>query len=236
MATASKIDRIYEDVRSDILSGALLPGENLSVVMLSERFGASRTPVRLALQRLEASGLLTLTDRQGARIAPISIGSVRDLFELRRLVECQAVRSVAQDAADDAGTRHAFEAIRDSLDLLEGQQPSEERRARFYDAAQLFDHTVVDHTRNAQLARVITELRPHGARLRVISHSSSQRLEASLHEHQKMCHAIIGSDADAAAQACAEHLEQTENTILDAILTPGRNAAGSPLAYVTPSF
>ncbi|MFC9557668.1 GntR family transcriptional regulator [Rhodococcus sp. NPDC056960] len=229
MAAASKSDRIYEEVRSDILSGALVPGENLSVVMLSERFDASRTPVRQALQRLEASGLLSLTDRQGARVAPISIKSVHDLFELRRLVECQAVGSVARDAADDPTTRHAFEAIRDELNVLEGGQPSDDRRTRFYDAAQRFDQTVVDRTRNAHLARVIADLRPHGARLRIISHSSSNRLDASLREHQKMCDAIIAADQDGAARACAEHLQQTENTILEAVLTSARGAAGTSL-------
>ena len=64
------------------------------------------------------------------------------------------------------------------------------------------------------------DLRPHSARLRVIAHSQPDRLEVSLKEHLAMNRAIVEHDPGAAVAACTEHLNQTQKTILDAVLNP----------------
>jgi DNA-binding GntR family transcriptional regulator len=175
--------------------------------------------------------LVSLIDRQGARVAPISIHGVRDLFELRMMLESAAMRMVADGIDASPPAKKAFAEILDAFDLLAGQEPSDERRTRFYEFAEAFDQAVIARTRNAHLARSLGELRPHSARLRTIAHSRQERLETSLAEHRAMCRAILDRDGGAAADACANHLTQTQRTILDAVIDPV--GSGVPIQLIT---
>ncbi|MFC9363113.1 GntR family transcriptional regulator [Rhodococcus sp. NPDC057014] len=231
MAADNKSEQVYAQLRESILDGTLRPGESLSVISIGERFSASRTPVRRALVQLEAEGLVSLVDRQGVRVAPISIQGVRDLFELRMLLEAAAVRMVADTIDSVPAARQAFTEILDGLDPLADQAPSDQRRDRFYELAEAFDQAVIAHTRNEHLARSIAELRPHSARLRIIAHSRPQRLDTSLAEHRTMCRAILAGEGDAAANACTGHLAETQRTILDAVINPV--GSGVPVQLIT---
>ena len=224
MARDSKADQMYSVLREEILTGGLRPGDSLSVLKIADRFGASRTPVRDAFIRLESEGLVSLIDRQGARVSPISIRGVRDLFEIRIMLEGQATRQVAETAAQDAKVRGAFSDLADQFEAVGAQQPSPERRERFYELAEAYDQAVIADTRNEHLSRMVAELRPHSARLRIIAHSRPDRLEVSLQEHLAMCKAIIDHDPDAAVAATTAHLEMTQKTILDAVLNPDGSA------------
>jgi len=228
----SKSDQVYAALRDEILIGQLRPGESLSVLGVAERFGASRTPVRDALLRLESDGLVSLIDRQGARVSPISIRGVRDLFDLRILLEAAATRQVADAAAQDDKIRGVFADLVEQFNAVAADPPSPRRRDRFYELAEAYDQAIIAHTRNQHLARMISELRPHSARLRIIAHSPPERLDVSLKEHLAMCTAIVEHDTDTAAAACTEHLANTRKTILDAVLSPDHNAGSVDL--VTP--
>jgi DNA-binding GntR family transcriptional regulator len=217
MARDSKADQVYTALRDEIVTGQLRPGQSLSVLKMADRFGASRTPVRDAFVRLESDGLVSLIDRQGARISPISFRGVRDLFEMRTLLETAATRHVAEAAAADEKIRGVFADLADQFNKVARQKDSPARRDRFYELAEAYDQAIIANTRNQHLSRMIAEMRPHSARLRIIAHSP-QRLGISLDEHLAMCRAIINHDPDAAAAACAEHLVNTQKTILDAVL------------------
>lgn len=227
----SKSDHVFEQLKQDILTGALRPGESLSAINVGRRFDASRTPVRQAFLRLEAEGLVTLIDRQGARVAPISIQGVRDLFELRILLEAAATSMVAQSCIHDRSAQQQFEELLAGFEAIAQQEPSDQRRDRFYELAEAYDQAIIRYTRNQHLARSIADLRPHSARLRMIAHAHPQRLDVSLTEHLNMCRAIVTHDAATAAAACTEHLTKTQATILDAVINPQGTAL--PIDVVT---
>ncbi|TQC43766.1 GntR family transcriptional regulator [Rhodococcus sp. WS4] len=224
MAAGNKGEQVYEQLRQDILNGVLSPGQSLSAIDVGTRFSASRTPVRQAFLRLEGEGLVSLIDRQGARVSPISIKSVRDLFELRILLESAATRMVAEAVAQDAAARQQFDDVAAELEKIAEEPPSDARRDRFYELAERYDQAVIAHTRNAQLARSIADLRPHTERLRNIAHSQPDRMDVSLSEHLSVCRAILAGDGAAAAAACTRHLSQTQKTILDAVVNPQGSA------------
>lgn len=231
MAADSKSEKVFDQLKQDILTGALRPGESLSTADVSARFDASRTPVRQAFVRLEAEGLVSLIDRQGARVAPISIQSVRDLFELRILLEGAAIGMVAATCEHDPAARSEFAALLAGFEEIERLSPSEPRHDRFYALTEVFDQAVIGFTRNQHLSRSISELRPHSTRLRNIAHAQPGRLGLSLDEHLAMCRAIVAHDSAAATAACAEHLTHTQSTILDAVINP--QGAAVPI-LVTP--
>src|SRR3954453_9877954 len=111
-ADASKADLVHRRLKEQIELGELPPGSPLSELSLVARTGASRTPVREALRRLAAEGLVDLAPRLGARVSRVSAQSVRDLFEFRQLLEPAAIRQATQTAAADPAVRRAFSDMR----------------------------------------------------------------------------------------------------------------------------
>ncbi|WP_448609332.1 GntR family transcriptional regulator [Geodermatophilus sp. URMC 60] len=218
---ASKADLVHRQLREEIELGELAPGTPLSELSLVARTGASRTPVREALRRLAAEGLVDLVPRQGARVSRVSARSVRDLFEFRALLEPAAVRQATEAAAADPDLHREFAAMRDAFARTLEQTPSTARSRSFYELADRFDWAVIGVTRNEHLRRTIAELRPHTARLRNLSHLDPRRVEVSVGEHLAVCDALLAGDADTAATALAGHLERSLETIF-------RNLASAP--------
>ena len=215
----SKADQVHAQLKEEIELGELAPGAALSELSLVERTGASRTPVREALRRLAAEGLVDLVPRQGARVSRVSLQSVRDLFEFRQLLEPAAIRQATEAATTDPAVRRTFTAMRGEFARIQKRAPSQARARDFYELADRFDWAVVDATRNEHLRRAIADLRPHTARLRNLSHVDPRRVDVSVAEHLVICDAVLGGDADEAAARTAEHLVGSLETIF-------RNLAG----------
>src|SRR3712207_5844385 len=217
-ADLSKADLVHRRLKEEIELGELAPGEPLSELSLVERTGASRTPVREALRRLAAEGLVDLTPRLGARVSRVSAKNVRDLFEFRQLLEPMAIRQATQAAADPE-VRRVFADLRAGFARIQARRPSQERSRAFYELADRFDWAIIDATRNEHLRRTIADLRPHTARLRNLSHLDPRRTDVSVGEHLAICDALLAGDADAAASLIAGHLAESLRTIF-------RNLAG----------
>ena len=98
----STVDRVTADVRRAVLSGALAPGRTFSTAELSAQLGVSHIPVREALRRLDAQGLVVLRPGRKAMISPLNRDELRAIFRLRQLIEPDlAARSVSMLRADD---------------------------------------------------------------------------------------------------------------------------------------
>ena len=218
---ASKADLVHRRLKEEIELGELAPGTPLSELSLVERTGASRTPVREALRRLAAEGLVDLVPRQGARVSRVSLQSVRDLFDFRTLLEPEAIRQATEAAAADPVLRRSFASMRTEFARIQQRAPSQARSRAFYELADRFDWAVIDASRNVHLRRAIAELRPHTARLRNLSHLDPRRTEVSVGEHLAICDALLAGDADAAASLIAGHLAESVRTIF-------RNLAQGP--------
>jgi DNA-binding GntR family transcriptional regulator len=220
-ADASKADLVHRRLKEEIELGELAPGTPLSELSLVERTGASRTPVREALRRLAAEGLVDLVPRQGARVSRVSLQSVRDLFDFRAMLEPAAVRQATEATATDPALRRSFTAMRSEFARIQKRAPTQARARDFYAVADRFDWAVIGATRNEHLRRTIAELRPHTARLRNLSHVDPSRVDVSVAEHLVICDALLRGDADEAAARTADHLIGSLETIF-------RNLANGP--------
>ena len=91
-------DRAYQGIRAGILKGDFPPGSFIEEAMACEVTGVSRSPVREALNRLAAEGYLELHRRRGAMVRRLSATELRDLYEVRLMVETHAVRKICRES------------------------------------------------------------------------------------------------------------------------------------------
>lgn len=93
---ATQIDRVVAQLRDMILSGELSPGERIVELQFTERLGASRTPIRLALVELEREGILERLPSRGFKVRRFSITDIADALEVRGALEALAIRLLLQ--------------------------------------------------------------------------------------------------------------------------------------------
>lgn len=84
-------ERISDEIRTAVISGAMEPGSRVRQEELAERFGASRIPVREALRRLESEGLVTLVPNSGAWIAKVDVAECIEIYKIRERLETLAI-------------------------------------------------------------------------------------------------------------------------------------------------
>ena len=107
--------RIASEMRKAIYAGEYKSGDELSLTAVAMQLGISRTPVREAFQELEAEGLITLRMNRGAVVNTIDRKFVQDIFEVRRLLESEAV---ARAAANGMETEALLERLYDLRDHI----------------------------------------------------------------------------------------------------------------------
>lgn len=205
-------DRAYERLRGDILDWRLEPGTVLAEVEQAERLGVSRTPVREALARLLADGLVESQGARGLVVSAASIENVVELFEVRVALEGQAA-ALAARRRDPA----VFAALHD--ELANAGELAKSDRNSYYDVVRRLDEAIDAAAGNAYLAGELRGLRIHLARIRRLSSDDPARLAQAADEHLAIVDAIIAGDAELARSATAVHLHRSLESIRTKELT-----------------
>jgi len=189
---------IYEQLRADILTGAVPLGTPMREVAIAERFGVSRTPVREALRRLQHDRLLESGVR-GLHVRTPGPEEVMQIYEARILLEAEAARQAARahgvaDLARLEGLLARDRALADPDDATRASTNLE-----FHEAVWNAAHNPVhaDLLRRLPIHLVST---PHSTL------SVPGRWEEALEEHGRLVAAIAERDADAAADVARDHM------------------------------
>ncbi|MFB2579826.1 GntR family transcriptional regulator [Herbiconiux sp. P15] len=214
MARAS--DTAYAALRGEIISWQLAPGAVLAEVELSQRLGLSRTPVREALARLVADGLVAPFGGRGLVVSDVSAENVSELFELRQALEAKAA-ALAAERRDP----QPFLALQAELgrvpDLLADPDPA---HTAYYSLVERFDDAVDEAMRNPFLAQALAGVRTHLARIRRLSHDNPGRLLDAAREHLLIVDAILAGDPQLAADATRVHLFRSLQSTLSSLSPP----------------
>ncbi|MDQ5819654.1 MAG: GntR family transcriptional regulator [Actinomycetota bacterium] len=201
-------EQVYEAVEAAIVRCELEPGAVLGDRRLAEVLEVSRTPVRDALHRLESSGLVERRGRMGWMVSTFVLQDVRELFELRRILEPLGLERLSE-TWDEAVVRelsHSFEKFPERLteDLLLDYLHDDHR----------FHKKIVECSRNGRVIRFYGTVEKQIDRIRhYLSYNYEGRVEASLKEHREICAAIAACDLSAATEALNDHLRDVEELI-----------------------
>jgi DNA-binding GntR family transcriptional regulator len=192
---------IVEKLREDILAGRLSPGSRLIESDLTARFAVSRGPVREALRRLAADGLIDHVPHRGALVRRLTAREISEFFQIRVEMEALAARLAAESDAADARARFAA-AIQPIL-------ADEARRLPDYlceNAA--FHEALMALAGNRQLRDLAMRLHLPLIMAQVADVLTSDVLEASIREHRAIAQAILARDPGEAAARMRAHLER----------------------------
>ena len=193
----SQGEAAYARLLDEIRGGAFQPGDRLREVEVAERLSLSRTPVREALRRLEADGIVEHRPRLGAVIRQLSHGELVELYEMRTVLE----RTAAEMAAKHASAVE-IDALRDINASLAASTPEEAAALN-----QDFHRGIYHATRNRFLLEAARSLNNALLLLRPTTLDDPERIRIVAEQHARMLDAIAKGDARAAGDAAETHLQ-----------------------------
>ena len=160
--------RIYRDVRRSIIMGHRKPGERLDVEELAQRFETSVTPVRDALQMLSQEGLVTIRPRSGYFVARITLKQLRDMMDLRKILELAAI--------ERAAVRITTEQIAELRSVHAGYTGDDDLSYdRYTDENRRFHYLIALASGNLEMAEMIAHLHDRLARFMVLRHAGKSQ-------------------------------------------------------------
>lgn len=185
-------------IRSEILDGALGPGQRLQENVLAARYGVSRVPVRDALRRLEAERLVEVESNVGAFVTVVSAEEVSELLEVRLVLEELIVRQAAARRTD-AQVSELRSIIGDGQRLVRGSRPSD-----LVGLNTIFHQALGRASCNPTAVGLVEQLR---ARIELVyAGKLPRRAAASWREHEAIFDAIAAGDAEEAGARLRRHL------------------------------
>jgi DNA-binding GntR family transcriptional regulator len=222
-ALASAGDYVADHVRADILRGRFPLGSRLDQQVLADEMGVSTIPVREALQRLAAEGLIQLNPRRGAFVASVSDDEMTEIIRIRRPLEEQATRLAAPHL--DRQRLVELKGLNKRMSDL-ADDPGE---AAWSDLNRQWHFALYEASNSPILVQLISILWDRYTLYRLVNASGRQRRIGSVEEHAAVLRQLETGNAAAAARAIKNHIDHgatyVRQTIKDRV---GRSSREAP--------
>jgi GntR family transcriptional regulator, rspAB operon transcriptional repressor len=202
----SKKTFVYENLKKRIINHSLKPGDPLTESVLAKELKISKTPLREAMQQLEKEGFIENIPGKGAFVSRINVQDIREIFEIREILECEVIKRVAMKGSFNRGEA---EAIRKKFESSEG---NENKTPRSYFKAGDQIHTFIfEAFENKRLLEIYKRLQEHIERLRLYFFDTvrPERSEQSFKEHLEIVNALLAQDPQRAEKAIQDHLQNS---------------------------
>lgn len=197
---ASLRQHAYDRIKEAILQSILAPGQALSEYKLAAELRISRTPIREALRDLCAVGLVKLVPKRGAVVSELSVREIIELYELRELLECHAVR-IACLRMSEHDCRAMADDHHEALDQLQRG-----RTTRAYEFAIRLHARILKGANNNRLSAILEQLQDLTNRLGLLTARKGARGPEALDEHERLIDAIRQRDPDSAEALLRAHI------------------------------
>lgn len=209
-------EQIYDQLKSDIILCKLTPGQEVTEAGLASAYRLGRAPVRSALARLCQERLLIVVPRRGHVVAPITIKSIQEVFDLRMILEPIAARAATGNV--DTHWLRTFGA--------KPSPPDDWRKSlKFLKDNQAFHLAIIGACGNVRLERILSALYDEMSRmlhLGLFSERDSDVMridhEEQEKEHKAIVDALEARDADAVEKAIRLHIQSSHSLVMKAIM------------------
>jgi len=210
----------YAQLKEAIQAGELKPGQRIREVEMAERLAMSRTPVREALRRLEADGLLTFAPYRGMVISELDHQAVMELYQMREALEGTAAGLAA---------RHASEAeITVLKDIIAADPGTDGDPRRLATHNRQFHGALYCAAHNRYLLKTLNVLGDAMALLGMTTLSLTGRSGTAREEHQEIVDAIEARDTGRAETAARAHIRAAQRARIRIMFDQDRGDGGGP--------
>jgi len=202
-------DRIYKQIRNEIIDGKLMPGERLPEVKLSEALGCSRAPLREAFNQLEKEGFVYRIQNQGVVVSKSSPEEIIDYYSLLEVLESQAVEWATVRLTSGDITR-----LNDLNDSMKKVSAKDKKYIEKWVSLNLAFHRFFsEKCGNEKMIWLVEEIRLRITRFRYLSFMLTT-FNDYIHDHEIIIEAVRQRDAVKAGAAMKNHIARAKKVLL----------------------
>jgi Transcriptional regulators len=200
---------VYEELRSQILTGVIKPGTRMMEIELADDMGVSRTPIREAIRKLEKEGLVVIEPRKGAYASEVSIKDMVEILEVRANLEGLAAYYAAERMTEQE--KKVLRGVSEKFDqaFVDGNM------AEMISNDTRFHHLIVESSRNSHLIHMVEQLQELVLRFRYIYYKDFKRAEEMPAEHTRIYKAIAKGDGSEARFEAFNHIDKLKDMVLN---------------------
>lgn len=195
--------RVFHKIRESILSGKYTADEMLKEKKIGDELGVSRTPVREALRQLELEGLVTIIPNKGAFVIGVSTKDVKDIYEMRELLEGLCAKWAAQRVND-----RQLAELEENIYLTEFHY-TKKNWDQIVALDNRFHELLYEASGSRELQRVLTDYHQYVQRIRRITLGQEKRVKNSTQEHRMILDALKAHDPQQAQENAKAHIRST---------------------------
>jgi len=222
-------ERVYKHLRQQILNDELPPGTELSEVELSRELAVSRGPIREAMGRLAAEGLVTVRPRRGAEVRSLTPRELIDAYQVREALEVLAVRLAVPRITESDLAR--LDKLVDSMADFARQ----DRVAEFFATNVAFHELLCELSGNEKLQEVHHRLGGEISRFQARTLALRGSLDGSVTEHRAILAAIRLKDADKACELTAAHVRVPAQRLQESLAAGQESQPAAPASPAAPA-
>ena len=204
-------DRVYQNIKFQIIIGVLKPGTRLPEEELSKAMNISRAPIREAFNRLEKEGFVTVIPRKGAAVSKVTAQAIEDLFEIRETLESLAVKkSIGKISIEE------LEEVGNGFKKFINKSTNTENCIQYLSMDKKFHDLLSQNCGNKKLIDLLSNLQEQIHWLRNIS-LKRITFAGSVGEHLAIIEALQKNDEKLILKTLLQHLERAKRSSLEAI-------------------
>lgn len=204
--------RAFDQIKHDIVWCKLQPGQAISEAQLSEMYGYGKAPIRQALAKLAQEGLVMPVPRSGHVIAPVTLQSVNEVFELRMVLEPAAVEKACGNV-DGARLRRLNAKC--AAGYVPGDIGSE---TRFMDANRSFHMEIARSSGNSRLYTALSQIMDEMTRLLHLGFVLRERPDEMHQEHDSLIDALEKNDKKRAREMTTTHIATVRKLVIEGLI------------------
>jgi len=210
-------EQAYDKLKELIITGAFEPGALHNEKRLAEALGVSRTPVREALLELSREGMVDFVPGKGVKICKFTTQQVREVFEIRRIIEGYVIKKIAAQLTD-ADIREIDRNISNQENMLASID-----RPAFIEYDKQFHIYLASKIKNKQIESILDNLRDQMHLMGIRAIEDDSRMKKVIEEHRAIYSGLKERNSQKAFDALINHLENTEKTITAQIDSQEKN-------------
>jgi DNA-binding GntR family transcriptional regulator len=204
----SVVESVIRRIRLNIRNGGYAPGQRLIEADVQQMTGASRGPVREAIRRLSAEGLLEVLHQKGARIRKLTREEVEGLYDVREVIEGLAASGAAKQFRNPDFKKQLETLDRQFVQNYDGSAQT------YMEYNERFHEFIVKQSNNAYLERLVQNLQVPIVMLRLFSFIDRPFVERAHREHLEITKYLLRGDSAQAEKAMRKHVRMTKETVL----------------------
>lgn len=207
------VDIAYRSIRKDIIEEVLPAGQKINFTQLSERYGVSPTPIKQAINRLMAEGLIETIPHRGSVVRKMNLEEINEVFDIRLMMETHFTPAVIQAVQQNLAIQQLFEQNIENNTKFAQSFTNAEEYFRTYEIDKQFHELYIFASGNKSALRIYKSLNTHAYAASLYRKQPKDKTIEGIQEHKKIYEAVCAGDEESVIQLIQLHHENARAKI-----------------------